>query len=277
MWIQDIYSRGITETGTGGNTTSAAVRTVESLILRSTDGVVAIHDRFRKYLIEELGVSATRVRVIRNWTHLPASTSENRSAFRSSMGWGEQDVVVLHAGNMGMKQGLENVIKAAKVSQDRGSCVRFVLMGDGNQRKQLESLAAGITKIDFVPPLPDSEFQAALAAADILLVNELPGIKDMAVPSKLTSYFNAGVPIIAATDDGSVTASEIMASGGGIRVDAADPASLVEAAEALGQDSAKSAELGAKGLQFRHETLSESAAVAHYDDFVSSLASSRGR
>ena len=69
------------------------------------------------------------------------------------------------------------------------------------------------------------DFQVALSAADFLLVNELPGVKDMAVPSKLTSYFNAGVPVVAATDDGSVTAAEIATSGGGVRVDAACPQS----------------------------------------------------
>lgn len=277
VWVQDIYSRGLIETGTGSGRAAGVVARIESMILRSADGVVAIHERFREHIVGSLGVRMGAVAVIRNWTHLPESPTVGREDFRQQFGWGTEDVVVLHAGNMGKKQGLENVINAARIAQARQSPVRFVLMGDGNQRQRLESLAVGVGNLDFVDPLPGSEFQLALAAADVLLVNELPGVKDMAVPSKLTSYFNAGVPVLAATDDGSVTAFEITASGGGVRVNAADPAALVDAAEDLGRNPFAASELGARGLRFSRDTLSESAAVHHYDEFITSLASSRGR
>lgn len=274
IWVQDIYSRGLEETGSGSLTQSAAkvAAKIEGLIIGSADGVVAIHDRFKNFLVSSLGVAGDKVHVIRNWTHLPHSRARDRSKFRERMGWDHKDVVVLHAGNMGKKQGLENVVDAARIAELRASRVRFVLLGDGNQRSRLEAYAAGARRIDFVDPLPTDEFQDALAAADILLVNELPGVKDMAVPSKLTSYFNAGIPVIAATDQGSVTAFELRASGGGIQVDAAAPEQLVEVAEKIGEQPELGRELGARGLSFRQETLSEASAIAHYDEFMSSLA-----
>ncbi|WP_354146411.1 glycosyltransferase [Arthrobacter sp. 754] len=275
IWVQDIYSRGLIETGASGSRAAGMVARIESRILRSADGVVAIHERFREHIVSSLGVSRGAVAVIRNWTHLSASPTEGREAFRQKFGWENEDIVVLHAGNMGKKQGLENVINAARIAQSRQSRLRFVLMGDGNQRKHLESLAKDVGNLEFVDPLPGNEFQLALAAADVLLVNELPGVKDMAVPSKLTSYFNAGVPVLAATDQESVTSFEITASGGGIRVNAADPVALVDAAQALGQDSSAASELGARGLRFSRDTLSKSAAVDHYDVFITSLATSR--
>ena len=277
IWIQDLYSRGVIETGTGGGRLGSFASSLESRILRSADGVAAIHDRFKRHMVAELGVPADDVKVIRNWTHLPSSPKTGHGELRSRLGWAPTDIVVLHAGNMGKKQGLENVIDAARISEARRSSVHFVLMGDGNQRQSLELIAAGCSKLTFVDPLPDSEFQLALAAADFLLVNELPGVKDMAVPSKLTSYFNAGTPVLAATDEGSVTASEIESSGGGVRVDADDPGALVKMAEVLAGDPATASQLAQNGLRFRHETLSEASAVAHYDDFITNLASSRGR
>ncbi len=277
IWIQDLYSRGVIETGTGGSGLARLAASVESLILRSADGVAVIHDRFKHYIVRDLGLPANDVRVIRNWTHLPAAPTQGLDEIRSKLGWDPKDIVVLHAGNMGKKQGLENVIEAARIAEVAGSRVRFVLMGDGNQRQRLELAATGVSTVTFVDPLPDLEFQCALAAADALLVNELPGVRDMAVPSKLTSYFNAGVPVIAATDEGSVTAFEIESSGGGVRVDAADPSALVSTAEAIGLDPMTAARLAENGLRFRHEILSEASAVAHYDDFITSLATSRGR
>jgi glycosyltransferase involved in cell wall biosynthesis len=178
---------------------------------------------------------------------------------------------------MGKKQGLGNVVDAARLAEAKGSRAKFVLMGDGNQRKALMAAAMGLRRVDFVDSLPQSEFQAALEAADILLVNELPGVRDMSVPSKLTSYFTSGRPVVAATDEGSVTAEEIAASGAGIRVDAGNPAALVSAVESLGDDSNFAKKLGDSGRRFREETLSETYAVDRYDDLITSLALSRGR
>jgi colanic acid biosynthesis glycosyl transferase WcaI len=276
IWVQDLYSRGVVETG-GGGLLARFAAFLEGSILKSADGVVAIHERFRSHIIDSLGVPADNVKVIRNWTHLEQSPTSGHAETRARLGWGPQDIVVLHAGNMGKKQGLENVLNAAHVAQKTGSRVRFVLMGDGNQRRALETMASDLDHLAFIPPLPGEEFVKALAAADILLVNELPGVKDMAVPSKLTSYFNTGRPVIAATDADSVTAMEINASRGGIRVDAADPEALLSAAERIGSDKDAAVSLGEAGLRFRHETLSEDAAIGHYDEFVSSLASLRDR
>lgn len=277
IWVQDIYSHGIVETGTGGQRVSHAMTKVEGLILRSCHGVVAIHERFRDFMVSTVGVPAGNIRVIRNWTHLPPMPPSDRNSVRRNLKWADDDIIVLHAGNMGQKQGLENVVAAARLATERHSRVRFVLMGDGNQRKSLEAAAQRVRSLDFVDPLPGDEFQQALAAADILLVNERAGVKDMAVPSKLTSYFNAGVPVVAATDAGSVTASEIEKSGGGIRADAGDPAALLDAVEELSLDHDRSRQLAINGLEFRQVTLSAANAIAHYDEFLSSLASARGR
>ncbi|MFF1881316.1 glycosyltransferase [Pseudarthrobacter sp. NPDC058196] len=277
IWIQDLYSRGVVETGTGGSRLARIASRLESKILRSADGVTAIHDRFKRHMVDALGVPAGQVEVIRNWTHLSVPPHTETKDVRARLGWTPGDVIVLHAGNMGKKQGLENVVEAARIAEERGSAVHFVLMGNGNQRHRLEELAKGLSSISFVDPLPGPEFQRALAAADILLVNELPGLKDMAVPSKLTSYFNSGTPVLAATDPGSVTAYEIAHSRGGLLVGPGDAVALVKAAETLAGDPAGGARLAANALHFRRETLSESLAVAHYDEFITRLASSRGR
>ncbi|MEQ4518746.1 glycosyltransferase family 4 protein [Pseudarthrobacter sp. B907] len=215
IWVQDLYSRGVVETGSVKGYLASALATIESRILKSADGVVAIHDRFASHLVDGLGVAPEQVEVIRNWTHLPERDPADRLQTRRDLGWADDEIIVLHAGNMGAKQGLENVVSAARISDARASRVRFVLMGDGNQRRRLEAIGRDVYRLNFLDGLPTGRFQAALEAADVLLVNELPGVRDMAVPSKLTSYFSSGVPVLAATDADSVTAAEISESGGG--------------------------------------------------------------
>lgn len=275
VWVQDLYSLGVVETGQGGGAVARIMRAVESSTLRGAHGVAVIHDRFRDYVVDELAVHHPRVQVIRNWSHVQPAGAVDRAAVRARFGWGDE-TVVLHAGNMGAKQGLENVVEAARVVDLDGAPVRFVLLGDGNQRTAVEAAARGIRSVQFIDPLPDGEFEQVLASADVLLVNERPGNAEAAVPSKLTSYFSTGLPVIAATDAGSVTSAEMRTSGGGVRVDAGRPRDLVDAVLAMRADPSGRAEYGAAGRRFRESTLGADAAITRFADWLTALDEQHG-
>lgn len=269
VWVQDLYGLGVSEIG--GGKAAALVSAFESRVVRSANGVAVIHERFAAHMKTRLGVMPSRVQVVRNWTHLDELALPAKEATRKTRGWRPNQTVVLHAGNMGVKQDLTNVVNAARLSRERGEDVLFVLLGNGNQRSTLETVALGVPNIQFIDPLPDLEYQATMAAADMLLVNEKVGVAEMAVPSKLTSYFSTGLPVIAATDEGSVTAAEIATSGGGVRVDAGDPMALLEAVTALMRDPQRARDMGRRGILFRREVLSECAAIKNYETWLTSI------
>ncbi len=272
VWVQDLYGLGVVETGAAIGRMTGFINRVESRMLRSADGVAVIHDRFKAHLVHELGVNRESITVIRNWTHLQPVQPRDRAETRRKLGWAENDIVALHAGNMGAKQGLENVICAAKLAETAHASVRFVLLGDGNQRARLEELATGVTNLEMVDPLPDYEYQSALAAADVLLVNERASVAEMAVPSKITSYFTTGNPVVAATRADSITASEIESSGGGVVVPPDSPSELLAAVHSLGTDRNLARRLGSAGMKFRSETLSQRHAIDKYEEWIRELA-----
>ncbi|UKA49889.1 glycosyltransferase family 4 protein [Arthrobacter sp. FW305-123] len=275
IWVQDLYSKGVEETGPARSPLASLMKRLESAILNAADGVTVIHERFRDHVITDLGVSAHRVRVIRNWTHVHHHHSFDRSAARQRLGWAATDFVALHAGNMGVKQGLENVVDTARLAGRSGSDVRFVLLGNGNQRRTLESKGAGIDRLQFLEPLPDRDYSEALRSADVLLVNERPGVREMSVPSKLTSYFVTGLPIIAATEADSATAHELATAGAGIRAESGSPTDLVAAIERLRSNPGFAESFGAAGRQYSDRVLSEEAALNSYVEWLSDLASLR--
>jgi colanic acid biosynthesis glycosyl transferase WcaI len=275
--MHDLYSRGVTEMGAASGLPARAVSAVEYSTIRLADRVAVIHAGFRAELTEHLGADPQRVRDIRNWTHIDAPDPSASAAFRAAHGWGPDEVVVLHAGNMGYKQGLENVVAAAELAGRSDRRVRFVLLGDGNQRTRLQSAAAGVPALEFLLPLSDEELPAALGAADVLLVNERPGVARMAVPGKLTSYFGSGKPILAATDAAGFTAQEIMASGAGIVIPADRPDLLVADAFRLGTDRALAAELGDAGRRYSKALLSADSALDCYEEWIEELAALRPR
>ncbi|KQO97534.1 hypothetical protein ASF30_14000 [Leifsonia sp. Leaf264] len=270
VWVQDIYTLAARETADSGMA-ARALRSVERRVLGSADSVVVIHDRFKSYLVSELGIAPEKIVVVRNWTHLTDNPREDRESVRARRGWAPDDVIALHAGNIGAKQGLENVVHASRIAARAGSSVRFVILGDGNQRAKLEAMGAN-ANLEFIDPLGDIEFESTLAAADVLLVNELAGMTEMSVPSKLTSYFATGVPVVAATDASSTTADEVLAAGAGPRVDPDDPAALVNAIEQLAADPAQARRYGESALHYRHQVLGADTAIDLLRGVVAGLA-----
>lgn len=260
-WIQDIYSLGVREVGDGRG--AGLIERVERSLTEGAERVVVIHDRFRRMLEEDLGTTSP-IDVVRNWSHVPDLTGRRSAAMRARLGWKDDDVIVLHAGNMGAKQGLDHVVAASRLAAERKSRVRFVLMGDGNCRARLEEMG-GNPNLQFVDPLPEDDFQTALASADILLVNECPGLTEMSVPSKLTTYFATGLPVLAAVAPTSTTYDEILAAGEGPTVAAGDPSAILARAEELAADPVRAAELGRAGQEYRRRLLTERAAVAGFE------------
>lgn len=276
LWVQDLYTRGLAETGQSGGLSGRLMRIVESSLMRTVDHIAVIHESFEQFVVDELGVPADHVTVIRNWSHIAVDDGQHdRASTRARMGWSDDDIVVLHAGNMGVKQGLSNVVAAARVADQRSSNVRFVLLGGGNQLNDLREQARGISRIEFLASLPDSDYAAVLQAADILLVNEKTGVSGMSVPSKLTSYYATGLPVLAAVDPESVTAAEVRTSGGGVVVASGDPSALVDAAAQLGTDRELSVTLGANGQRFRLEHLTQAAGVDRFRVLIRTLIGAR--
>lgn len=267
VWVQDLYAQGMAETGQGGRA-ARTLAVIEGWLLRSADRVVVIHDRFAEAIVNDFGVDRERISVVRNWTHLAPLPPVDVAAARERFGWGPDETVVLHTGNMGVKQGLSNVVTTARLAERRGAPVRFVLVGDGGERERLQALALGARAVQFIPPLDDSDYAAALSSADILLVNELAGVAAMAVPSKLTSYFSAARPVIAATDPSGITAGEIRAADAGVVVPADDPEALLRAALNLRETPDIAAALGANGLRYRQTVLKEETAIDKFAEML---------
>lgn len=273
VWVQDIYTLGLEEISEGGSVTSRIIRFIEARTLRSAHRVVMIHPRFADYAIRELGVEPSRIVIVRNWSHLSSADPVDKSVARFSLDWPRDLTLAVHTGNMGAKQGLENIVEAARLADMTGTPVHFVLIGDGGERRRLMELAQGIERITFAEPLDDEKYHMALSGADVLLVNEKPGVSAMAVPSKLTSYFHAGRPVIAATDVDGITASEIKTAQAGIVVPAGEPACLLDAIVELTGDPAKVSKHSASGRRYRDTVLDERTAFKEWTNLVDELLS----
>lgn len=270
--VQDLYSRAFEELDLFEGRYNSAVHALERRLLSSAAGVVAIHAKMAETIAVQHGVRRERVTAIPNWAHVGSPTGR-AAQVREELGWGEDDLVVLHAGNMGAKQGLEHVVEAARhidaQGEWQGRRVRFVLMGGGSRRASLEREAQGVGAIDLIDGVDSDRFMDVLAAADVLLLHERPGLQEMCAPSKLTSYFAAGRPVLAITEENSAAAHEVEVSGAGVVVRPGSSADYVNAAIALTEVDQE--ELQERAQAYAFSELSEARAFERYRAWVARL------
>ncbi len=269
VWVQDLYAKGYFETTGRAGMLYKVLSLVEGFLLRSSSHVVVVHDSFRTTLEEDFDIHPDNVSVVKNWAH---SVVENETAQsnRSVFNWPDDKTVVLHTGNMGKKQGLKTVVDAAKIAEARNLDILFVLVGDGSERNDLREYAVGLSHVVFIDPVDTKVYSDMLKSADILLVNELPGVSNMSVPSKLTSYFQSGRPIIACTSAFGSTALEVSRSGAGLVVEAGSAEMLVDSVRSLSQDTNLQDELGQMGLDYFRKELTLEQAIRSMQKILNS-------
>jgi colanic acid biosynthesis glycosyl transferase WcaI len=272
--VQDLMGPAAAQSGiAGGSKVAATTGAVESRLARGASRVGVISEGFRPYL-ERVGVDPKRIVHLPNWSHLEAVT-EDRAATRARLGWPPQAQIVLHTGNMGLKQGLEHVLHAARLAVAAHPSARFVLMGNGSQRAALQARAVGAANVEFRHLVDQATYPNVLAAADVLLVNERASVVDMSLPGKLTSYFSAGRPVVAAVSAHGATAREVARAGAGLLVPAEDPHALIAALQQLALQPELVEKLAAAGAAFAHAELSQAACLARVEAFVMDLIDDR--
>jgi glycosyltransferase involved in cell wall biosynthesis len=270
--VQDLLGRAAEQSGIpGGGRVARVVDRTEREALRAADRVAVISPAFREALVGG-GVDAAAIRVLPNHSQIEPATV-TRTQARLELGWDPDELVVLHTGNMGLKQDLGGVVEAARLCATTPGAerLRFVLVGDGSQRAELERAARGVAALRMLPPVDAARYPLTLAAADVLLLHERPTVRDMSLPSKLTSYLVAGRPVVAAVVPGGATDRETARAGAGPRVPAGDPAALLHAVLGLAGDDARRARLGAMGRAYAERELSREAAQRRTLAFVADL------
>lgn len=276
--FQDLVGQAAAQSSIdGAAAVSAAVHVAEGWAARGAAALGIVASGFRPY-VEALGVDPARIRRVRNWTRTGEANVE-RDAMRAWLGWPEDAVVCLHAGNMGRKQGLENVIECARIAAADDARLLFALIGDGNQRGALEALAAryALPNLRFLPLQTADMYPSVLRAADVLLVNQRGAVLDMSLPSKLTAYFAAGRPVVVAAAGDSETAREVSDSSGGIVAAPDDPRALLAAIERVAADAGLAAYLGKRGQEWARDVLSEVAALRSYEQLLAAVLRAGGR
>jgi colanic acid biosynthesis glycosyl transferase WcaI len=207
LHIQDFevdaaFGLGLLESG-------GLARSVAEMIERRTmhqfDAISTVSEKMMQRLPEK-GIPVEKTVLFPNWVDTGAiAPLAGPSRLRHQLGLGPERVVLMYAGNMGMKQGLELLpLLAQEFAPDPR--IHFVFCGDGAYHAQLAGMLHDAANVTMLPLQPYDRLNDLLNAADIHLLPQRPDAADLVMPSKLTGMLASGRPVIATAAEGTQVA-----------------------------------------------------------------------
>jgi glycosyltransferase involved in cell wall biosynthesis len=103
--------------------------------------------------------------------------------------------VLLYVGQMILRKGVDQLLRAAAAVQQEGRDFSLLLVGDGPERANFQALSArlGLRHVTFLPARPPAELPAVYRSADVLVFPTLEDVWGLVVNEALW----CGVPVIA--------------------------------------------------------------------------------
>lgn len=175
-----------------------------------------------------------------------------RDEMRQKYGIPLDKKVFVYGGNLGKPQGIPFLIKCLK-SQMKNTDVYFLIVGDGTEFGKLEHFFNEQKPVNMklMKRLPKEDYDRMVAACDVGMIFLDHRFTIPNFPSRLLSYMQAGIPVLAVTDPSTDIGKVIVDGGFGWWCESNDARSFDEKI----QEACKSdlIDMGTKGFQYLEE------------------------
>ncbi|OPY60499.1 MAG: Alpha-D-kanosaminyltransferase [Syntrophorhabdaceae bacterium PtaU1.Bin034] len=246
----------------------------ERFLFRRAAILSTISDGMKKR-IEAKGIFSRPVLLFPNWVDTQFLTPMSRdNAFRKLHGIGRDKFLVLYAGNIGEKQGVDILLDVAFLTKDRKD-ILYLIVGEGVGLSRLKQSLQDSKpeQIRLLPLQPREKLPAMLAAADLSLVIQKKGVGDFLMPSKLWNIMGSSRPVVAAAQADCELARCIQKSGCGEVVPPENPKLLAGAILKFYADPALRERCGRMGRFFVETHLSYENIMADFEKVLMDMKS----
>ncbi len=207
------------------------LRRLEALAYSKATRVSTITPAMLRHIVAG-GVDHQKTLLFPNGVEIPElSRLPEKGLFRIAHGFGVTDFLVVYSGNLGRKQGLNQVIDAAALV--RNPKIRFVICGEGAEREQLVQRAGKLPNVTFLSLLPEPRYRELLVDADICLIPQQAGSGTAFFPSKLLRTLAFTSPVLTITEPGSELEEAVRTGEFGLNVPPGSPENIAATLDEL--------------------------------------------
>ncbi|MDO3705376.1 glycosyltransferase family 4 protein [Micromonospora sp. C28SCA-DRY-2] len=195
LHVPDVCARDEPGAADGGGWT-ARISAAMARTYRAADAIAVAAPSLRDTVVAA-GADPARVRVVLNWTDERIFHPARPSPAAQRLVRRDGRCVVMHAGTIGNRQGLETAVRAAAALD---GTMDLVLVGSGAQERRVRGLAAELRadNVRFVERRSPLDMPDLYAAADyqLVMLRDLPELRGT-VPAKLQAAFSCAAPVVA--------------------------------------------------------------------------------
>ena len=229
---------------------------------------------YRDYLLAK-GIPSQKISCIPNGVDPKMFQPESDGAsIRKELGLNSQ-YVVTYAGALGQANDIETILRAADRLREEPK-LHFLLVGDGKERKNLESRAKslGLNNVTFAGSYPKNRMWEVLAASDVCvaLLRDIPMFRTT-YPNKVFDYMAAGRPTVLAIDG--VIRQVMESAEGGRYVPPGDDAALAASICELRNDMAGSRRMGMAARRYVEQHFHREKHAKQLEDLLASIVDRR--
>jgi colanic acid biosynthesis glycosyl transferase WcaI len=177
----------------------------------------------------------------------PNGAQLQRGEFRRRHNLPNDKFLAVYAGNLGVKQGLDQLIEAAQLVRDQR--VHILICGDGAQRDVLSERirAQQLSNISMLPLQQGADYTALLNDADLCFITQQSGSGNSFFPSKLLGLLAQSKPVITVADPESELAEAVHEGRFGKNIAPGHPAEIATLLDTIANDGSLLSNWGAAG------------------------------
>ena len=272
--LQDIFPDSLINSGiiNEGGLIFKFLKYLEKRIYAGNDLIITVSKDMKDQLIAR-GVNSEKVKVIYNWIDENRCTpieKKDNSLFEE-FDIDKDKFNVVYAGNIGLLQNVETIIKAAEYLRLRDD-IRFIIIGDGVLKEKIKEHIAQskLNNIHMFPMQPLEKVSFVYSLGDVGLVSLKPGVSKSAMPSKTWSIMSAGRPVICEIDSYSELNEIVKNNKCGICIEPGDYVGMANAIVELSKLESLN-EMGKNGRKYVCEYISEKTGIINFTKCVETL------
>lgn len=206
LLLKDIFPQGAVDLGAISDKSYIYkyFRRKEEQLYQISDYIGCMSEANIRYVLAHNDIPQDKVELNPNSIKpLPVAKKDKQDtdAIRTKYGIPCNAVVFAYGGNLGLPQGLEFLVEVCKKIKGRPD-VFLLIVGDGGRYDYLagELHAIGASNIKLLKKFPKDDYDKLISSCDVGLIFLNPKFTFPNFPSRLTSYMEVGLPVLAATD-----------------------------------------------------------------------------
>ncbi len=251
-------------------------RKQEKRLYEISDMIGCMSPANKAYILSHNSISAEKVVLFPNTKADSPAPEQTKSEIRKSLGLPEDKTIFMFGGNIGIPQSPDYIIACAK-TLCRQPDAFFLVVGRGTHGGYVKTAMAQEPNFRLMENLPREKYEMLLSACDVGLVFLDKRFTIPNFPSRILSYMNFGLPVLAATDRTSDIGSLITDAKCGFSCISEHTDDFITRAKTLLQNPNLRKELGENGQRYFKAQLTAEKSAELLAQYAEAMLSQEGK